>query len=193
MKVRFSKRLAAYIIDYVIVSFAFAIVTMGFASTDKYNKEASSLINSVTNSEISMEEYTSQAKEIIYNKQKTDMPLNIISGILFVGYFVVFGYLNKGQTLGKMALKIRIRENNNDPSLKAMIIRSLFIYGILTTIYSAIFINILNMNDFNIGNYIVSTIENIFIIVSFFMIMYKKDGRGLHDIIARTNVIEEVK
>ena len=33
----------------------------------------------------------------------------------------------------------------------------------------------------------------IVIIVSFFMIMYRKDGRGLHDIIAGTNVIEEVK
>ena len=28
---------------------------------------------------------------------------------------------------------------------------------------------------------------------TFFMVTYKKDGRGLHDMIAGTNVIEEVK
>ena len=40
---------------------------------------------------------------------------------------------------------------------------------------------------------IVGYVEFFVIIVSFFMVTYKKDGRGLHDMIAGTNVIEEVK
>ena len=193
MKVSFSKRLMAYVIDYLIVSFAFVIITMGFTSSDKYGKEALELFSSLSSGEITMEEYSSEAKDLIYREQKSEVPVNIASTVLFIGYFAVFGYLNKGQTIGKKVFKIRIREKNDDPSIKAMVIRSLLIYGILTSIYSAIFVNILNINDFNIGNSIVTYIENIVIIVSFFMIMYRKDGRGLHDILAGTNVIEEVK
>ena len=98
MKVSFSKRLMAYVIDYLIVSFAFVIITMGFTSSDKYGKEALELFSSLSSGEITMEEYSSEAKDLIYREQKSEVPVNIASTVLFIGYFAVFGYLNKGQT-----------------------------------------------------------------------------------------------
>jgi len=74
-----------------------------------------------------------------------------------------------------------------------MIVRSLFIYGIFTLLYSVIFVNILNKEMFGYSYVIVSYLEIIFMTITFFMVLYKKDGRGLHDIIANTNVIEEVR
>ena len=54
-------------------------------------------------------------------------------------------------------------------------------------------VNILSVNTFIYIYTIVGYVEFFVIIVSFFMVTYKKDGKGLHDMIAGTNVIEEVK
>ena len=71
-----------------------------------------------------------------------------------------------------------------------MVIRGLLIYGIVTTLYSTISINFLDMEKFNYSVSVISAIESMIIIV-ILMMLYKKDGRGLHDIIAKTNVIRE--
>ena len=47
------------------------------------------------------------------------------------------------------------------------------------------------MEKFNYSVSVISAIESMIIIVSILMMLYKKDGRGLHDIIAKTNVIRE--
>ena len=47
------------------------------------------------------------------------------------------------------------------------------------------------MKDFNYSVSVVSVIESLFIVISLLMMLYKKDGRGLHDIIAKTKVIGE--
>ena len=49
----------------------------------------------------------------------------------------------------------------------------------------------LDMEKFNYSVSVISAIESMIIIVSILMMLYKKDGRGLHDIIAKTNVIRE--
>ena len=72
-----------------------------------------------------------------------------------------------------------------------MLVRSLFIYGIITSLYSIITINFLSMNDFSYSVSVISIIECMFIVITVLMMLYKKDGRGLHDIIAKTNVIGE--
>ena len=47
------------------------------------------------------------------------------------------------------------------------------------------------MNDFSYSVSVISIIECMFIVITVLMMLYKKDGRGLHDIIAKTNVIGE--
>ena len=74
-----------------------------------------------------------------------------------------------------------------------MIVRSLLIYGIFTLLYSIVFVNILDKYIFTYGYMLIDYITVIFVMIAFFMILYRKDGRGLHDVIARTYVIEEVK
>ncbi len=106
----------------------------------------------------------------------------------------MFATLNKGQTLGKKLLKIKVvNKDGEKPSIWNMLLRSLFIYNIVSALFSIIFVNILSVNTFTYIYTIVGYVEFFVIIVSFFMVTYKKDGKGLHDMIAGTNVIEEVK
>lgn len=195
MKASFIKRLGAFIIDTMILSVIFSLVTIGFNSnTSDINKELTDILEQYENSEITIEEYSDKVIDLNYKLQKSSLGVNTLEVVLYVGYFIVFGYLNKGQTLGKKLCKIKVVNKNGDkPSIWNMVVRSLFIYGIATLLFSIIFVNILNSEIFSYGYTVITYVESIFIIICFFMILYKKDGRGLHDIIAKTNVIEEVK
>lgn len=193
MKASFFKRVLAFLFDYFIVALVLSLITYSFSYNKSIVKEAGDLTSSYQSGEITAEEYKEQANEINYRLQKNNVPINGVTAVLFIGYFIVFAYLNKGQTLGKKLFKIKVVEKDERPSLRAMILRSLFIYGIISSLYCAIFVNFLDINAFSYGNTIIGYIESLFIMVSFLMVLYKNDGRGLHDLIAKTSVIEEVK
>lgn len=196
MKASFFKRLGAFILDYFIIIVIASLITMGFDSnktTDLTNK-MSQLANDYQGGEITIEEYKEETYKINYELQKSNVTTNIVSVTLYIGYFIVFATLNKGQTLGKKLLKIKVvNKNNEKPSIWNMLLRSLFIYNIISALFSIIFVNLLNANTFTYIYTIIGYVEFFVIIVSFFMVTYKSDGRGLHDLIAGTNVIEEVK
>ena len=195
MKASFVKRFGAFVIDTFILSFVFSLISMGFTTDTKdINKELSNTLEQFELEEITIEEYSDKVNELNYELQRKLLVANILNVILYVVYFIVFAYLNKGQTLGKKICKIKVvNDKDSDPSIWNMVIRSLFIYGIVTLLYSIICVNILNKNMFSYGNVIVTYVETIFMVVAFFMALYRKDGRGLHDIMAKTKVIGEVK
>ena len=196
MKASFFKRMGAFVIDYFIVLVIVSLITMGF-NTNKnndLNSQMNQLISDYQNEKITIDEYKDETYKLNYELQKENMTVNIVTITLYIGYFVVFATLNKGQTLGKKLLKIRVVNKNNDkPSIWNMLVRSLFIYNIISILFSTVAVNFLNINTFTYIYTIVGYVEFFVIIVSFFMVTYKKDGKGLHDMIAGTNVIEEVK
>lgn len=196
MKASFFKRLGAFIIDYFIVIFIISMITMGFSSsaTNNISKQASELISDYQNEKITAEEYTEEYSKLSYELQKSNISMNIVSITLYVGYFIIFATLNKGQTLGKKLFRIRVvNKENKDVKVWNMLVRSLLIYNLISAIFSVIFVNFLGVNTFTNIYMVIGYIEYFVMIVSFFMVTYKKDGRGLHDIIAGTNVIEEVR
>lgn len=196
MKASFFKRLGAFIIDYFIVIFIISMITMGFSSsaTNDISKKASELVSDYQNEKITAEEYTEEYSKLSYELQKSNVNMNIASITLYVGYFIIFATLNRGQTLGKKLFKIKVvSKDNKDVNVWNMLIRSLLIYNLISAIFSVIFVNFLSVDAFTNVYMIIGYIEYFIMIVSFFMVTYKKDGRGLHDIIAGTNVIEEVR
>lgn len=195
LKASFIKRLGSFVIDTMILSVIISLVTMGFTNnTNDINKELTSILEQYESSEITIEEYSDKVTNLNYELQKSSVIINIVNIVLYVGYFIVFGYLNNGQTLGKKICKIKVVNKDGDrPSIWNMIVRSLFIYGIATLLFSVIFVNILNSKIFTYGYTIITYVETIFMMICFFMLLYKKDGKGLHDLMAKTRVIEEVK
>ena len=164
--------------------------------SEEKNKEMVEIVNNLTNEykngNITIEEYNEEALPLNYELTKRKLPVNVITCVIIIGYYIVFAYFNKGQTLGKKLLKIKVVNDKGErPSIWNMVIRGLLIYGIVTTLYSTISINFLDMEKFNYSVSVISAIESMIIIVSILMMLYKKDGRGLHDIIAKTNVIRE--
>ena len=116
MKASFFKRLGAFILDYFIIIVIASLITMGFDSnktTDLTNK-MSQLANDYQSGEITIDEYEEETYKINYELQKSNVTTNIVSVTLYIGYFIVFATLNKGQTLGKKLLKIKVVNKNNE-------------------------------------------------------------------------------
>ena len=194
MKTLFIKRIGAYLLDFIIITSIVSIITMGFNSDSKIKNRINELLIKVTNEQISIEDYSNELFELNYDYQRSILPNTVVSIVVSVGYFILFSTLNKGQTLGKKMFKIEIVNNGNkEPSLLNMLFRSIPLYGILTGIIHVICLNIFDVKIFNYASTIINYVYYGFIIICFFMIIYRKDGRGLHDMIGKTYVREKVK
>ena len=192
MKADFFKRIGAYVIDYIIIMIVLMGITASVNVGSDITKEVNDLMNEYKEGNITIEEYTEKVMPLNYELTKRKLPVNVATSVVCIGYYIVFAYFNKGQTLGKKLCKIKVVNDKGErPSIWNMIVRGLFIYGIVTTLYSTISINFLDMEKFNYSVSVISAIESMVIIISILMMLYKKDGRGLHDIIAKTNVIRE--
>ena len=194
MKSTFFERFAAYFIDIIIISLIISIVGYTLPNnTDKYQKQLTEITNKYQDNEVSAEEYANEYMEILYNNQKSNIIESSISVILTIAYFVVFQYMNKGQTLGKKLLKIRVvdKDTNKPTTIVKGLIRSLFTLNIASGVLNILFIYTLNKTSYFLGYGFVGGLEWLFIIITIFFVLYRKDGRGLHDMMTNTTVIKE--
>lgn len=189
----FFKRLAAYFIDVILITIITSIISAGFTST-KYEETYEKYENlklKYSTQEITVEEYNKQVGPLYYDLQKSSVEVSVITVALSIAYFIVFQYLNKGQTIGKKLLGLRVQENGKDPSLKAIIIRTIIVDSILSGTLAIILLYILNKNNYYSIYNIIATIEMIFVFITALFILYRKDKKGLHDVLAHTEVINE--
>lgn len=194
MKATFIERLGAYFLDIIIISILLSIIGYGLPKNAvDYEQELNDITEKYLNSEINTQKYIDETSIILYDNQKSNILSLGISVALIIGYFVIFQYMNQGQTFGKKLFKIKVveKESKKTPSISSGFIRSLFILNIMSGILNIIFIYILNSKTYYIGYGITYIIETLFIIVTIFFVLYREDGRGLHDIMAKTTVIKE--
>ncbi len=189
----FFERMVAYILDIFIVSLVFSLVVSGLSADTETSEKMTKLTENFVNGEVTQEKYIEEYNNLLYESQKNNVIANSCQVILFIGYFVVFQALNKGQTIGKKILKIRVVDNetNNPANMKQIILRSLFIYNVISMILSILLVYIIPKNNYFVGVSLITIIESIFIIITTIMVVYRKDKRGLHDIIGKTKVISE--
>jgi uncharacterized RDD family membrane protein YckC len=193
-KATFTSRLLSYILDMIIILLISTLVSSSI-STKKLEKLETKLQDTVisyTEGNITIEEYMTATNDLTYQIQKNSLPSNTVYVVISIGYFIIFAYLNKGQTLGKKILKLKVTDNKEaSPTLMQMIIRTLIINQILPNTLLIILILLLSKNNFINVYTAITIITYIFIVVSAIMILYRNDKLGLHDIISKTKVVKE--
>ena len=175
----FFERMVAYILDIFIVSLVFSLVVSGLSADTETSEKMTKLTENFVNGEVTQEKYIEEYNNLLYESQKNNVIANSCQVILFIGYFVVFQALNKGQTIGKKLLKIRVVDNetNNPVNMKQIILRSLFIYNVISMILSILLVYIIPKNNYFVGVSLITIIESIFIIITTIMVVYRKDKR----------------
>lgn len=159
------------------------------------------LIEKYDDGKISSKEYHVILKEAdeLYSNQEIDFNYkirkiltynSIITLCSMLCYFGFLQFILNGQSIGKKIMNLRIvSQNNNKLSLGWLIIRTLIVNNIFFNAANLICLWIFSKNIYiNISN-IIDTLISIVEAVIIYLIIVRKDARGLHDLVAKTKVI----
>lgn len=188
----FIQRFAAFIIDIMIVSLIASFISTPFinaSNSEKLTKQSSELVEKVMAGEIDQKTYIKEASVITYQIDKNNALYTIINIIFGFVYFVIFQFYKKGQTIGKQIFKIKVDSNDGVLNINQMIARGLLIDMILFDLIRFAFCMFGSSKSYFLGYSSVMMVEIIVLSLCGFMVMFKKDRRGLHDILCNTKVV----
>ena len=196
------KRLIAFLLDMILV-YIFANLLFMVCFNDSYVKnlksseEYLSTINSILEAnkkEKDKQVILDKTKEINYNFLKSGTTLTIITLTIEIMYFVFAQYFNKGQTLGKKLMKIRIKQQDEEKlNAGLFVLRESVLFVLPIQIIDVICLISTKMNTYFIINNATTNIQNLITIAIIAFILFRSDGRGLHEMLSHTEVVLEEK
>lgn len=193
LKAYFMQRLGAYIIDILLVSTLFTLVTMFIPANKNLTnatEEQVKLYETYLKGEISSKEYLTTTVKLDYKVQRNQIPYSILELVFIIVYFIVFQFYNKGQTLGKKLFKIRVvRKDDTRISMNDLALRSLVSLNLVSSILTMMFCLVGSLSVYTISSLIIEVIQTTLMIVTVVMVLVRNDGRGLHDFIGGTKVV----
>lgn len=193
----FKKRLLAYFIDIIILSLILTFVGLFIPSNSNLvnlNNELISINNNFMNQEIDAITFINQYSNIGYSIGRELFLSNLISVVIGIVYFIVFPLYNGGQSIGKKVIGLKIVSvDDSDVSSNSLLIRYLLMESIGTTIISMCLIFVIKDFYYILCDSILSFLQFLVVIISAFMVIYRRDKRSLPDLIAGTKVIEVKK
>lgn len=194
MNVNFLKRFLAYLIDIILVGTIMGIISAIFTTKNAtvLSNQFLELNEQVINTKLDFGIYYSRVADITLSLDRENFMINIINCVIIILYFVVLPLYKNGQTLGKKIFKIKIvREDKEDLTANELIIRNIVVNGLLNTFLAFCLVFLLSGFEYFTITSILGFIQFVLVVVSVCMIIFRKDKKGLHDIITKTKVVYE--
>lgn len=190
-----SKRIWAFFIDYLLVSLFLTMVyqiRILNPNYEKYNEtyeKYTELISDLDSNEYLSFIESKDYKLINYDLSKYSISLVCINLIVYILYFGGFQFWNKGQTIGKKIMKIKLVSKKDNLKLWQCLLRTVILYSILFEVIKVIVITFVSVNKFYFINNILSVASSFLFYTVVLCILFRKDGRGLHDFLCDTDVV----
>ena len=190
-----SKRIWAFFIDYLLVSLFLTMVyqiRILNPNYEKYNEtyeKYTELISDLDSNEYLSFIESKDYKLINYDLSKYSISLICINLIVYILYFGGFQFWNKGQTIGKKIMKIKLVSKKDNLKLWQCLLRTVILYSILFEVIKVIVITFVSVNKLYFINNILSVASSFLFYTIVLCILFRKDGRGLHDILCDTDVV----
>lgn len=196
MKASFFRRLLAYITDMFILGTIITLSLLFFSNgnvknIETLNNEVNQINEQLLEEEITMENYIYRYAELNYQMDKMSVIDNILNTLYIILLFIYIPFLFHGQTLGMKLSKIKVvKENGLSATLNDYLFRSILIYSLGYLIITLALIYIVpSLTYFTISSILV-ILEFLLVFISIFMILYRHDQKGLHDILTKTKVMK---
>jgi uncharacterized RDD family membrane protein YckC len=195
MKVSFKRRLIAYIIDLALLSILVTLTLVIFPNDKKEIKQINNNINIITedllNDKIDNSQYLNMYAKYNYKLEKKQINTNVLNLIYIIFLYILVPFFAGGQTIGKIVTKIKIvNEDNTDIQFNKLIIRSLFINFLIYPIVTIPLIYLFSAKIYFILSLFLILIEFLLVLFTIFMVLYRHDRKGIHDILTKTKVIK---
>lgn len=193
MKPYFFQRILSYAVDYVIVIFTASLIFTFFPQSEnvvKYNEELMTVQEKVLSGDIGIEEYANNSNDLIYKIDKESIPNTIIAIAIGLGYFIILPFKNNGQTLGKKLFKIKITNDTKEKlNINNYLFRAIIINSVLIDFALLASVMFMKQDAYIIINSALIVVQFAILVTSMIMIIARKDGKGLHDLLAKTKVV----
>ncbi len=194
MKKYYFKRIFAYLIDAFLITLIVSMLNqLNYLNWnyDEYVVASNEYQEVMDNYEVDEIIESGMYQEISYNLIKYGTVYLIIDIVVIIGYIVVFQKFNKGQTIGKKIMSIKvITKDDKDVSWISFLVRTVFIYSIVNSLFSIISINLLSKSNFIFVNDIMVILFSLINFVVFITFIFNKNNMAFHDMIAKTKVVE---
>lgn len=193
-KALFVQRLAAFILDIFIISSFASLISYPFVdanSVNNLNSSANEIIEKYNSGKIDMVTYMEEVKGVTYQLARQQGIVSLITIFLSILYFVVYQCYNKGQTVGKKLLKIKVvSSDGRELTTNNYIYRALIINSIFVDMISLAIVTLGNMDVYFYGTLLCGVLKYGLLLTCAFMVMWSKTGMGLHDRLAHTMVVK---
>lgn len=191
------KRIIGYVIDLFIIAIITGLLTVFITKEDNSNKIYDELVNlteKFSSGELTQDEYLKEYENLNYELTKDSVDVTLITCAISLVYYVIFAYYADGQTIGKKIMKIKVvSANGKKLTFNNYLIRSLIIDSILVNIITSALVIFLSRDIFIKSYTIISDISTFILVGSLLFVLYRNDGRGLHDLIANTKIVHAKK
>lgn len=192
------KRLLAYIIDILIVGFvasALANIDILNPYLDNYLESYESFnetLKNINEENVMDMFYSAEFVSQYQNTLKYSVYSTGISLVCYFLYFVGFQKWNKNQTVGKKLMNLKVVNKNKKDDVKVWqyLIRTLIVYNLFFSGLNVCLALCFNTKLFFTLSLIVSIIGYVITYLGYGMILFRKDGKGLHDLLSGTEVME---
>lgn len=188
-----TKRMIAYIIDIILITSLLMLLFYFLPSDLKANKVQTEI-------DVIGEEYASgdmdkmtyfmelsSLEKELDEKQALEI---VINSVLIVIYYILVPYIWNGLTPGKRIMNIKMISNDNKKiNLMSLFIRTFIIDGLLASLLIILGIYVIPKSFYLSFVSILAILQLLALIVSYFMVKYRRDSLGLGDILSRSRVI----
>lgn len=192
-KALFIQRLAAYIIDIMIISVVVSLFSYPFLdneSIQKLDNQAMEVVEEYVAGDIESSDYISESISISYELARKNGVVTLITVFLNILYFIIYQLRKGGQTLGKMVMRIKVVSvDGGELGVNQMTFRSLIINSILVDMISFAILLFANDTVYFYGVGTLSMIQSVIIFASALMVMFGAKRQGIHDLVAHTEVV----
>lgn len=194
MNAKFSRRLIAYLIDFAFIA-AILMILANFipksADFDFLNQDMNALTEQAMNNEITFESYLREYTNYLREIDKVNVLYNSISLIIIIIYYSIIPIFTSC-TLGKYIMKLKIeRKDKKKLNFYNLILRSIIDQGLLLSLITIIMAQLVSNKTYLITIFILGIIQILLVIISGFMILYRRDARGLQDIISNSKIVKK--
>jgi len=182
------KRMTSYLIDIIIMLIILGLIGLLYKPTNiELNNNLDLLTLKYAGGDINFNQYMTETSKIYKEIDLSNIIINIINVIYIIGYFIILPYFNNGQTIGKRMMSINVRAiSNGKLTIPKLFVRNLIINGLFYLI-TIIFCSLIVPDQYYfITVTLLGTIQVGLILASMFMVLYRKDKKGLHDLLAKT-------
>lgn len=196
MEAKFSSRLLAFLIDVIIVTLIFSLINSLLPKSHNIQvleQELTELRSNYLKKDIDISVYFNRYATIQRSLDQQHIPNYILNTVIILCYFGLVPYYWDGKTVGKKLLKIKVIKNEKKTkvSLNDYLLRLLINNGIICLLISMVTVFIFDDVKYLLTVIICGIIQFLLVIISSFMIIYRHDLKGVHDLICGTSVIKE--